>query len=561
VKTPLLISVLLIPCLLVPGVSRAAWPTDGLAICTASGTQDRPRLLRDGGGGAFISWFDSRNGTHDIYIQRVDATGAILWPTDGVVLCTASGNQDDQVIVSDGAGGAIVAWADARNTDIDVYVQRIDASGSVLWTADGVPIETKTADQYNPEMIADGSGGAIIAYEDQSSGTSDIDVQRIDASGAIQWTAGGVPLCAATNNQFAPMITSDGSGGAIVTWYDLRSGTYHIYARRIDSSGAAQWTTNGVALCTAANGQYAPVIVTDGSGGAIVSWYDNRNSNYDVYAQRIDGSGAVQWTADGVALSTAANSQWLEAITSDGAGGAIVTWEDARVSSTNPDVYAQRVSAAGAVLWTADGAALSNESHAQRFPVIDTDGSGGAIVAWQDNRNGSTNIDIYAQRVNAAGAVQWTGNGVSLEAAAKSQISPSILSDGAGGAFAGYDSFTGTEYDIYAQKVGPGGLIPTGVRDTPAASAVLLSPNYPNPFTSGTAVELTLHREEPVSVEVFDAAGRRVRDIEMGTVEAGETRLAFDGRDDHARALPSGVYFYRVHAGNETVTRKMVIAR
>jgi flagellar hook assembly protein FlgD len=64
-----------------------------------------------------------------------------------------------------------------------------------------------------------------------------------------------------------------------------------------------------------------------------------------------------------------------------------------------------------------------------------------------------------------------------------------------------------------------------------------------------------------VSVDIFDAAGRRVRSIDEGLRDAGASELSFDGLDQNAHALPSGVYFYRVHAGSETVTKKMVIAR
>jgi len=59
------------------------------------------------------------------------------------------------------------------------------------------------------------------------------------------------------------------------------------------SSGAAwsQWLYNGVALCTASGDQQHPAIVSDGSGGAIVTWMDSRSGNLDIYAQRVDGFG------------------------------------------------------------------------------------------------------------------------------------------------------------------------------------------------------------------------------------------------------------------------------
>ena len=103
-----------------------------------------------------------------------------------------------------------------------------------------------------------------------------------------------VPLCTATRDQFYPTIASDGAGGAIVTWHDYRSGgTSDIYAQRIAAAGSVQWAVSGAALCTATGTQQYPTIVSDGAGGAIVTWYDNRSGNYDIYAQRVQANGQL----------------------------------------------------------------------------------------------------------------------------------------------------------------------------------------------------------------------------------------------------------------------------
>lgn len=64
-----------------------------------------------------------------------------------------------------------------------------------------------------------------------------------------------------------------------------------------------------------------------------------------------------------------------------------------------------------------------------------------------------------------------------------------------------------------------------------------------------------------MEIQVFDVAGRRVRDERTSQLAAGWRDVAFDGRDDSGRMLPSGVYFYRVNAAGATITKKMVIAR
>jgi predicted lipoprotein with Yx(FWY)xxD motif len=228
---------------------------------------------------------------------------------------------------------------------------------AAAWPTDplaNVPLCTATGDQYYPTIASDGAGGAIVTWEDKRSynSTRDIYAQRISADGTVQWTANGVALCAADGQQWSPTIVSDGAGGAIVTWFDQRSGNYDIYAQRISADGTVQWTANGVALCTTANDQKSPTITSDGAGGAIVTWFDHRSSSFDIYAQRISAGGTVQWTADGVVLCTATGNQYYPTIASDGAGGAIVTWQDLR--SSNQDIYAQRVQANGQLGGTVD---------------------------------------------------------------------------------------------------------------------------------------------------------------------------------------------------------------
>ena len=213
----------------------------------------------------------------------------------------------------------------------DIYAQRVNSAGEVQWTADGVAISTAADNQVGPQLISDGSGGAIITWQDDRSGNCDIYAQRVNSAGAVQWTADGVAISTAANNQQSPQLISDGSGGAIITWQDYRSGTScDIYAQRVNSAGAVQWTADGVAISTAAIDQFNPQLISDGSGGAIITWQDYRSGNYDIYAQRVNSAGAVQWTADGVAICTAANSQDSPQLISDNSGGAIITWSDDR---------------------------------------------------------------------------------------------------------------------------------------------------------------------------------------------------------------------------------------
>ena len=71
----------------------------------------------------------------------------------------------------------------------------------------------------------------------------------------------------------------------------------------LPSPGRAQWQLNGTVISTAKLDQQYPLAVPDGAGGAIITWMDYRvGGTADIYAQRINAQGVVQWTADGVAI-------------------------------------------------------------------------------------------------------------------------------------------------------------------------------------------------------------------------------------------------------------------
>jgi hypothetical protein len=326
------------------------WARNGVALCTATGDQMIPTIAPDDSGGAIVTWSEYDSNNYNIYVQRISAQGAVRWTASGVALCTAPNGQYYPAIVGDGGSGAIVSWLDQRSGTYDIYAQRISALGSVQWPANGVVLCAATA-ELMPPAIAPADSGAIVTWSDLRNGNSDIYAQRVSASGAPLWTENGVALCTATGNQTSPAIAPADSG-AIVTWRDCRSDAYgDIYAQRLPADGTPRWTANGVALCTDAAQQYSPIIVSDGGSGAIVTWLDSRNGMSDIYARRISEDGTPQWTDNGVALCTAAGGQWYATIVTDGGApgaagsGAIVAWQDNR--SGDYDIYAQRVWADG----------------------------------------------------------------------------------------------------------------------------------------------------------------------------------------------------------------------
>jgi hypothetical protein len=543
-----------------PWSAHAQWQFNGVPIATATGIQLYSVIIPDLAGGAIIAWQDARSGSNDIYVQRVNSAGIPLWTAGGVALCTAANGQLLPQLAPDGEGGAIVTWMDFRGGGTsDVYAQRVNSTGSPKWTTNGVPVCTAPLSVYDVTINSDGVFGAIITWADARSGAGlDIYAQRVDSEGLPKWTVNGVALCVTANNQYAPILTTDQAHGAIVAWVDERTGTDDIYAQRVNEFGVATWIADGEKISTAVSDQLDPTIVSDGASGAIIAWRDRRAGNFDIYAQRVDATGVSQWMGNGVALCTAPGDQWSPTIASDNVGGAIIAWPDSRAGGPTEDIYVQRVDQSGTSLWTAGGVVICAAEGHQAYQTIVSDGASGAIVTWYDERWGAS--DIFAQRVDASGAPLWSSNGVWICTAASYQFYPEIATDGASGAIITWfdDRADDDLYDVYAHRVDASGGV-SAVSGSRAPS-LIVSDVYPNPFAGTAWIDIQALTRSTVSIEVFDVAGRTVR--AMSLADAVDTRrVEFNGRDDVGRPLPSGVYFCRVRAVGETVTRKMVIAR
>ncbi|NVM01370.1 MAG: hypothetical protein HWN67_03490 [Candidatus Helarchaeota archaeon] len=448
---------------------------NGFAICTEDSIQETPQICSDGEGGAIITWVDWRYISPDIYAQRVDSSGGVVWEVNGTAICTEGVTQETPQICSDGEGGAIITWRDWRNGNTDIYAQRINSSGGVEWDVDGMAICTASNNQDTPQICSDGEVGAIITWTDWRNRNEDIYAQRINSSGDIKWDVDGMAICTTNDSQQTPQICSDGELGAIITWSHCIGGpNFDIYAQKIDSNGDVKWMDNGTAICMANNTQQKPQICSDKAGGAIITWEDGRIvPSTHIYAQRINSSGDTKWITDGVKICNA--SPWSKRdpqICSDEAGGAIITWQDWRDAGINLDIYVQKVNFSGNVEWTDDGVAICMENDLQQNPQICSDGAGGAIITWEDYRTGS-NWDIYAQKINSSGKVEFTLDGVIICSVNTDQNIPQICSDSNGGAIITWqDKRDGILNDIYAQLIvndsNPTSNHPIDIQTTPS---------------------------------------------------------------------------------------------
>jgi len=401
-------------------------------ICTADSEQKRPHITADGNGGAVLVWEDSRNGRdYDIYAQRIDADGNSLWRRGGTSVCRAVGPQRFPQVTADSNGGFIISWFDRRNgNNNDIYVQRLRPNGVSAWTQDGILLCAAQGDQFDPFPVSDNQGGAIITWQDRRNGTDyDIYTQKIDQNGKIAWAENGIPVCAVPEDQDSHRCVADGDGGVVISWQDRRNRKdYDLYTQRIDSLGRVQWGNNGTILCKADQDQRLPQMVNSGLNSILFTWQDKRNgTDYDIYAQSMNLNGAPQWTVNGVVVCKVTNNQYEPRLAADGKGGMVVTWQDYR-----------------------KGADCN-------FNAFDEASNHKADVCSEKQLN---DWNIYAQRIDASGKPLWAENGITISTAATDQYKPLPISDGSGGTIITWRAADKEhDHNIYAQRLNDKGAV------------------------------------------------------------------------------------------------------
>ena len=155
-----------------------------------SGYQSGAQCVSNGVGGAVITWQDHRNENWDIYAQRADSSGLLLWDTNGIGVCMADSTQGPYVVETDNRSGAIIAWKDYRADNWDIYCQRVDSSGVLQWGEDGLGVcTTQERQNWGPVLVGDAEGGVIISWGETGNGGR-VRAQRVDSSGNLRW--GGI---------------------------------------------------------------------------------------------------------------------------------------------------------------------------------------------------------------------------------------------------------------------------------------------------------------------------------------------------------------------------------
>lgn len=418
---------------------------------TGTNWQYTPDVAIDGSGNFVITWIDSRNWRYDIYCQRFLSNGSSQGANFLVNDDTGRSEKLLPAIAIDDSGNFIITWWNYLDEQIsDIYAQRFNNNGNKLGVNFLVNDDINQGSQYYPAIAADDTGNFVITWRDGRNGSGDIYCQRYASSGSTQGINFLVNDDAGSSSQYDPGIGTDDCGNFVITWQDDRNGNYDIFAQRLLSDGNRQDMNFRVNDDPGNSGQYAPVVGVDGPGNFVIVWHDYRKlSDPDIYGQRYDNNGIA--VAGNFRINDDVGYSWQQnpTIAMDSSGNFIVAWEDDR--NNKEDIYAQRYDKNGNKLGMNFRVTDDEASGYKNGPKIALCANGNFVITWQDFRNG--NYDIYAQHYHSNGSKLGVDFRVNDDTGTHWQWEPAIGSDDSGNfVITWMDKRNGFYSDIYAQR-------------------------------------------------------------------------------------------------------------
>jgi hypothetical protein len=174
-------------------------------------------------------------------------------------------------------------------------------------------------------------------------------------------------------------------------------------------------------------------------------------------------SPLIYWSSDpneNIPISTGTLTQNNPIIVSDGEGGAYIAFNNGTGISSTAGIYAQKLDAFGAIQWINNGTPIATGPEISSISDFISDGNGNAIVSWVSRRTGF--FDIFAQKINRFGQAIWQSNGILVTTAPTLPVGPNLVkmkSDGEGGAILVWaDTHLGV-VSFFAQRVDASGNV------------------------------------------------------------------------------------------------------
>ncbi len=504
-------------------------------------------ITMDPSGNIIVTGYSTGSGTgKDYKTIKYDQTGNILWVAtyNGPI----NGGDYSNALAVDNSGNIFVTGrVDYGPTSADIVTIKYNSSGVQQW-ASRYSGAANGVDEGKTIHLQD-DGSVIVGGKTTTASTGiDFIIIKYNSDGTEAWVS--TYTGPGANEDYVIKADIDASGNVYAGGCSIGAGTgLDLAVVKYNSSGVQQWVKryNG-----AGNGGDALVgLQVDNSGNVVAGGYcDNGPATmHDFLTIKYDPAGNVLWEKrfDGSSHITDVAS----AMVVDASDNIYLTGLATQMSGTRPDSnYATvKYDPSGNLQWATYYDGPSNSVDVSRSIFVDNN-----LNVYITGSSKGINSDDYATvKYSSSGVQQWvmsyngTGN--------SNDYSSSLIADNEGNAYVtGRSTGSGTDYDYATIKYG--NLVGINPVNNEIPVGFSLMQNYPNPFNPSTNIRFSIPEALTVSLLIFDAAGKEVKDIQLGSLKPANYEYSFD-----ASGLTSGVYFYRIVTAKFTETKKMILVK
>mgnify|MGYP001212900614 CR=1 FL=1 len=472
-----------------------------------------PKII-NASSGIYTATFDGSSTPKFIRINRFDENLNNLWDSSGVALNAVFDMRN--VLLTELSDGVGCFWSESRGINYDVYYQKINLDGNLIFDEDGIEIVDSNGDDYIMAVLPTPDSKFMIFWMEDAWPAASLKFSKIDEQGntEIGWNPNGNSLS------------------------DASSDSRHL--------------------------QVKPV--TDGSG-LLAIWIQDGNFS-DIYSQFIDWEGNILWSEGGVPIVSEDNDQVNVSFEFNEAGThAYLVWQDYR-NGSDFEIFGSSIDLISATI--SDVNQFSVDTTDQYNPKLKSISDNEFFLIWEDERgyynddplliNG---VDLYGSGYVLGQGMTTELNGVPICIAYHKQQSVNITKYQGDEYFLDWVDFRSSGKEDLANYYGKTlvkaellSLSSCGDCDElPETFSVINA--YPNPFNGKLYFDLVIPEKQSVDFKIYDLVGNIVYDRFLIPGIAGNYRINWDAKDLKGNPVSSGVYFYQANINQTIISGKV----
>lgn len=597
--------------------------------------------VSDKNGGAFIVWQDAQPPKKtDVLFLHVNKDGETSFRSDGKPVSLSLENKYEPQLILLNSGELLILWKENFSENrSEIFIQKVTSKGVRLWSDFGIQLTrlNKEIKQFSAEVDQKDNVTILLIAQESNNPTTSVYLIKLNSAGKVingpiellNSSESKISECrikAVTENQYfinwletknsratlffsrlklnadsvsvykkniskltENVLSFDVSpigGDLYVNWYSHEK-QRSIYHQLINSDGNFKWGSEGKLVTTKRGHNSNPQFVVSNKN-IFVSWVNEYGNDKNIYAQLFDMKGNKIWKDAGLPVIEYEGDQFGQKVIYDYRDNYIVAWIDRRFNKQFGNIYAQKLNLSGELQWANSGIDLGTYTNSEKsYLNLLPDGQGGAIAIFKDKREKKT--EIYGQKIYSTGTYAGQILGLKCEpdgdavkvfwyAANENddvvyEVQRKTVSDNDWKTIADLRRGNSSSINYYEYKDLPdaNGLVSyrviqksrgnQQVSETVSleivieASDHILFQNTPNPFSETTSISFILPKEEFVEIEIYDVKLNLLGTITQKIYPAGKNTISFD-----AKRLGPGVYFYKMKAGDFVAVKKMVVS-